>query len=166
MPEVPAWSEERITAELQTGMEQRLRRVHSFGQAGTGLSPARAFELMQLMHEAEAFVGGFAGPAESLRRQGRPALSAQISAAFVDIGQAKIRYLEMYRDAMAALANLDRATASAHQHALHDVLTGAYHRRVVATGTRTVRHECPACGLYLGDAYPYFRWCPRCRTRI
>lgn len=168
MSEVPVWGEAQIAAELQAGMEQRLRRVREFGVAGAGLTPARAFQLMQLMHEAEVFVGGFAGSAESLRRQGRPTLSAQISAAFVDIGQAKIRYLEMYRDAMAAMSGMDRATSTAYQQGMRDVLDSSYHQRVLSAARMPPvhRHECATCGWYLGDAYPYFRWCPHCRTRM
>lgn len=171
MPEVPVWSEARIAAEFQAGMEQRLRRVRAFGPVPTQLAPAQAFQLMQLMHEAEQFVGGFADRAESLRRQGLPALSAQVSAAFTDIGQAKIRYLEMYRDAMVALSGMDRAASEARQHALREVLAASYHQRVVfAAGMHGIqavqRHECATCGMYLGDAYPYFRWCPHCRTRM
>lgn len=171
MSQPPAVIEQQLSAELRAGLNAYLDRVRGYLPASTGRAPAQALQLIQVMHEAEAFIEQFARPAESLRREGFPALGEQILAASRDVGHAKVQYFQMYANAVQSLALMDRMRAQAEQFAVQQILAATYHQQAVfeksMRGLMSVdSRTCPSCGLYFGDAFPYFNFCPACGAPI
>ena len=167
MSQPPVVVEQQLSAELQAGLNAYLDRVRGYLPGSTGRAPAQALQLIQVMHEAEAFIEQFARPAESLRREGFPALGERILAASRDVGQAKVQYFQMYTSAVQAMTVMDRMRVQAEQFAVQQLLAATYHQQAVfeksmrglmAADSRT----CPSCGLYFGDAFAYFNFCPSC----
>jgi len=163
----PTAVEQQLCSELQVGLNAYLDRVRGFVTGPPQRTPAQALQLVQVMHEAEGFIERFARPAESLRRDGFPALGEQILAASQDVGRAKVQYFQMYSSAMQAIGLMDRIRAEAEQSAVRQVLAATYHQQAVfeksARGLQTAEtRACDACGLFMGDAFPYFSYCPHC----
>ena len=167
MSQPPIVVEKQLSSELQAGLNAYLDRVRGFMPGTTGRAPAQALQLIQVMHEAERFIEHFARPAESLRREGFPALGEQILAASRDVGQAKAQYFHMYTVAIQSITLKDRMRAQAEQVAVQQILAATYHQQAVfeksARGLMAMdNHTCPSCDLFFGDAFPYFNFCPSC----
>ena len=167
MSQPPTVIEQQLSAELQAGLNAYLDRVRGSLPGSTGRAPAQALQLIQVMHEAEAFIEQFARPAESLRREGFPILGEKVLAASRDVGQAKVQYFQMYTTAVQSLELMDRMRAQAEQFAVQQILAATYHQQAVfeksMRGLMSVdSRTCPSCGLYFGDAFPYFNFCPSC----
>jgi hypothetical protein len=163
----PTAVEQQLCTELQVGLNAYLERVRGFVTGPPQRTPAQALQLIQVMHEAEGFIERFAHPAEALRRDGFPVLSERVLAASQDVGRAKAQYFQMYTSAMQTIGVMERVRAQAEQYAIQQVLAATYHQQAVFDKSmRGVRgaetRSCSACGLFFGDAFPYFNFCPHC----
>ena len=167
----PTAVEQQLCSELQVGLNTYLERVRGFVTGPPQRTPAQALQLIQVMHEAEGFIESFARPAESLRRDGFPALGERVLAASQDVGRAKAQYFQMYASAMQTIGVMDRIRAQAEQFAVQQVLAATYHQQAVLDksmrGVATAEiGSCPSCGLFFGDAFPYFSFCPQCGSPV
>lgn len=162
--------------QLQAGLSQQ---IADFRQLVAPLdtmwaSPDKlilAMRALEALTAAQAFAASFAGQAVAQRAAGDPSLAALVEKAAQDTATAYGTYAQMYQDTVTTMQQSNTILNTAVSEAATSMLaaTADNQRRFDAAmrGLIAVSEQaCPHCGLYLGSAYPYWRFCPRCGSSL
>lgn len=162
--------------EFQQGMDQRFQQ---FQQSASQLNqmPASPEKLtsslgvIQQLYGIEQFIYSFLPRAQALTSSGFPELATRIDSAAGDVRNAIQMYVNMYQDTARTLQQIGQIIGSAQQFAINNQLESIAHQREVfdasMRGILAVNERrCANCGLYFGDTYSYWSWCPRCGAQL